>query len=88
VILGQESLGAQFVGAYGDTRGLTPHLDELAKQSLMFKNAFATGTRTVRGLEAITASFPPIPSESIVKRPGCDNISNWGATMRKHGYHT
>lgn len=88
VILVQESLGAQYVGAYGDTRGLTPFLDSLSKESLMFSNAYATGTRTVRGLEAMSASFPPIPSESIVKRHGSDNISTLGSVMRSHGYHT
>ncbi len=88
VILGEESFGARFVGAYGDTRGLTPNFDRLAKQGLLFANAYATGTRTVRGLEAMSASFPPIPSESIVKRPGSDNISTWGAIMRRNGYHT
>jgi phosphoglycerol transferase MdoB-like AlkP superfamily enzyme len=88
VILGEESFGARFVGAYGDTRGLTPNFDRLSKQGLLFANAFATGTRTVRGLEAMSASFPPIPSESIVKRPGSDNISTWGALMRQNGYHT
>lgn len=88
IVLTQESLGAQYVGAYGDTRQLTPFLDSLAKESMMFSNAYATGTRTVRGLEAMSASFPPIPSESIVKRHGSDNISNWGAIMRAHGYAT
>lgn len=88
VLLVQESLGAQFVGAYGDSRGLTPFLDQFSKETLMYRNAYATGTRTVRGLEAMVASFPPIPSESIVKRPGCDNISTWGAVMRKQGYNT
>lgn len=88
VILVQESLGAQFVGAYGDTRGLTPHLDALSKESLMFRNAYATGTRTVRGLEAMTASFPPIPSESIVKRPGSDHITTLGSIVRRNGYTT
>jgi phosphoglycerol transferase MdoB-like AlkP superfamily enzyme len=88
VILVQESLGAQFVGAYGSSKNLTPFLDSLSKESLMFSNAYATGTRTVRGLEAMSASFPPIPSESIVKRPGSDNISTMGSVMRSHGYHT
>jgi phosphoglycerol transferase MdoB-like AlkP superfamily enzyme len=88
VVLVQESLGAQFVGAYGDPRGLTPFLDKLSEESLMFSKAYATGTRTVRGLEAMSASFPPIPSESIVKRHGSDHISNWGAVMRSHGYST
>jgi phosphoglycerol transferase MdoB-like AlkP superfamily enzyme len=88
VILGEESFGARFVGTYGDTRGLTPNFDRLAKQGLLFAHAYATGTRTVRGLEAMNASFPPIPSESIVKRPGSGNSSTWGAVMRRNGYHT
>lgn len=88
VVLVQESLGAQYVGAYGDQRGLTPFLNSLAQESMMFSNAYATGTRTVRGLEAMSASFPPIPSESIVKRPGSDHISTLGSVMRSHGYQT
>ncbi len=42
----------------------------------------------MRGLEAITASFPPIPSESIMKRPGCENITTIGKVLRDHGYQT
>lgn len=88
VVLIQESLGADFVGAYGDRRGLTPNIDRLAKDSLTFTNFYATGTRTVRGLEAISSSFPPIPGESIVKRPDNDRIFTWGDVMRAHGYRT
>ncbi len=88
VVVVEESFGAGFVGAYGDGRGLTPNFDRLSGDGLLFRNAFATGTRTVRGLEAITASFPPIPSESIVKRPGSEHIANWGKVMRENGYHT
>jgi phosphoglycerol transferase MdoB-like AlkP superfamily enzyme len=88
VLLSEESLGAEFVGTYGDTRGLTPEFDQLAKQGLLFTHAYATGTRTVRGLEAFSASFPPIPSESIMKRSGNEDIATWGKVMRKLGYHT
>jgi phosphoglycerol transferase MdoB-like AlkP superfamily enzyme len=86
VVLLQESLGAEFVGAYGDRRGLTPNLDRLAGLSLMFDNAYATGTRTVRGMEAVTASFPPVPAESIVKRPNNEGLFNWSTVMAKQGY--
>lgn len=88
VVISEESLGAQYVGSYGDGRGLTPVFDALATQGLLLANAYATGTRTVRGLEAMSASFPPIPSEAIVKRPGSDDISTWGRVMRGHGYQT
>ncbi len=88
VVLVEESFGAEFVGVYGNDTGLTPAFDELSKEGLLFSNAYATGTRTVRGLEAITASFPPIPSVSIVKRPGGDHVANWGGVMRSLGYDT
>jgi len=88
VVIVEESLGAGFVGAYGDSRRLTPNFDRLAKSGLLFDNAFAAGTRTVRGLEAISTSFPPIPSESIIKRPGSEGIANWGRVMAENGYHT
>lgn len=88
VVLTEESLGAEFVGAYGDPRGLTPNFDRLAREGLLFKHAYATGTRTVRGLEAISASFPPIPSESIVKRPGNEGVVTWGEVLQRQGYQT
>ncbi len=86
VLLVQESLGADWVGAYGDTRGLTPSIDAMAKDGLTFTNVYATGTRTVRGLEAVSASFPPIPSESIVKRPRNEGIFTWAEVMHRAGY--
>ena len=86
VVLLEESLGAEFVGAYGDKRGLTPNIDRLAPQGMLFTNAYATGTRTVRGMEAVSASFPPVPAESIVKRPHNEGMFNWSTVMAKNGY--
>ncbi len=86
VLLVEESLGADWVGAYGDTRTLTPTIDGMAKEGLVFTNVYATGTRTARGLEALSASFPPIPSEAIVKRPRNEGIFTWADVMRREGY--
>jgi len=86
IVLLEESLGAEFVGAYGAERSLTPHLDRLAGQSLVFTRTYATGTRTVRGMEAVTASFPPVPAEAIIKRPGNEGMFNWSEVMRANGY--
>jgi phosphoglycerol transferase MdoB-like AlkP superfamily enzyme len=88
VVLVEESLGAGWVGAYGDTRGLTPEFDRLARDGLLFTRAYATGTRTVCGLEAISASLPPIPSESVVKREGNADIATWAKVMNRAGYHS
>ncbi|WP_115717719.1 LTA synthase family protein [Gallaecimonas mangrovi] len=68
VIIVEESLGAQFVGSLGGDN-LTPNLDNLGKQGWWFKNAYATGTRSVRGLEAITTGFFPTPARAVLKLP-------------------
>ena len=86
VVIASESFGAEFSKLYGSERDWTPQFDEYAQKSLWFRHMYASGTRTVRGLEAITASFPPIPSVSIVRRPGNENIANWGTVMKAQGY--
>lgn len=88
VILCEESLGSEFVGAFGGRNDLTPNLDRLAQKSLVFSSVYASGSRTVRGLEAISASFPPIPSVSIMRRPGNENIATIGQLLQNFGYHT
>jgi phosphoglycerol transferase MdoB-like AlkP superfamily enzyme len=81
-----ESMSASFMGVYGNKQGLTPHMDALAKQSLFFDNFFATGTRTVRGMEAVTMSVPPTPGRSIVKRPDNHNMFGIGWIFKEKGY--
>ena len=86
VLVSIESLGAEFLGAFGDSRGLTPHLDALARESLWFSNAYATGNRTVRGLEALSLSLPPTPGQSIVRRPNNDLLFSLGSVFEDLGY--
>jgi phosphoglycerol transferase MdoB-like AlkP superfamily enzyme len=88
VVVVGESFGAEFSKLYGSPRDLTPEFDRYARQGLWFAHTYASGTRTVRGLEALTASFPPIPTVSIVRRPGNEHIATWGKVMSGLGYHT
>lgn len=66
VIILEESLGAEFVGGLGG-KNLTPHLDGLADEGIWFEQLYATGTRSVRGIEAIISGFPPTTKRSVVK---------------------
>ncbi|HEX5739369.1 MAG TPA: LTA synthase family protein, partial [Hydrogenophaga sp.] len=66
VIVLEESLGAEFVGALGGLP-LTPNLDRLAQEGLWFDQLYATGTRSVRGIEAVVSGYPPTSSVSTVK---------------------
>ena len=81
-----ESLSASYMGIYGDNKNLTPHIDALTKKSLFFSNFFATGTRTVRGMEAVTMSVPPTAGRSIVKRPDNHNMFGMGWIFKSKGY--
>jgi phosphoglycerol transferase MdoB-like AlkP superfamily enzyme len=88
VVVVEESLSAEYLGSFGNKDNLTPNLDRLASQSLFFTNLYATGTRTVRGLEALTLSIPPLPGTSIVKRPNNSGFRSWGEVLNAKGYES
>jgi phosphoglycerol transferase MdoB-like AlkP superfamily enzyme len=86
VLITVESLSAEFLASFGNQENLTPRLDGLAKEGMLFAKLYATGTRTVRGLEAVTLSIPPTPGNSIVKRPDNDRLHTLGEVFADHGY--
>jgi len=88
VVIMVESLSAEFLGAWGNTNQLTPNLDRLARDGLRFANVYATGTRTVRGLEAVSLGTPPVPGQAIVRRPGNDHLATIGELLEHQGYAT
>jgi len=88
VMVVMESMSAKFMAAYGNNEKITPNLDSLADKGLFFHNMYATGTRTVRGLEALMLSVPPTPGQSIVRRPNSDGLFNISTVFREHGYDT
>ncbi len=88
VLIMVESLSAEFLGVFGNTKNLTPNLDRLAQEGLLFTNLRAIGTRTVRGLESLSAALPPLPGQSIVRRANNANLYTLGSVLREHGYAT
>jgi phosphoglycerol transferase MdoB-like AlkP superfamily enzyme len=83
-----ESLSAEFLGSFNPASRLTPNLDAIAAKSLVFDNCYATGTRTDRGMEALTLSLPPTPGRSLVKRPRNEDLFTLGSVFRSRGYET
>jgi phosphoglycerol transferase MdoB-like AlkP superfamily enzyme len=69
VVIVMESFTARLVGHLGGELSLAPELDRLAAEGVVFANCYATGERTVQGLEAVLSSFPPLPGVSVVRRP-------------------
>lgn len=87
VLISVESFSADFMKLFGNKEKLTPFLDSLSQHSLAFTNLYATGTRTVRGLEALSLCVPPTPGQSIVRRPHNEHLFSLGKVFHDKGYH-
>jgi phosphoglycerol transferase MdoB-like AlkP superfamily enzyme len=88
VIILEESLGAEYVQSLGGLP-LTPELEKLSQKGLWFSRLYATGTRSIRGVEAVVTGFPPTPARSILKL----NLAQHGffslaSLLKREGYAT
>lgn len=80
-----ESLSAKFLSFKGGES--TPYLNAIADSSMLFTNLYAIGTRTIYGLEATTLGQPPKPGQSVIKRPGNENMFSLGQLFKQRGYN-
>ncbi|MFT3751155.1 MAG: sulfatase-like hydrolase/transferase [Agriterribacter sp.] len=87
ILITIESFSADFLRAFGNQNNITPYYDSLASQSIFFTNLYATGTRTVRGMEALTLCVPPTPGNSIVRRPDNQDLFSIATVLRQKKYH-
>lgn len=88
VIVLEESLGAQFIGHLGGLP-LSPNLDRLSEGAWTFTRMYATGTRSVRGIEAVVAGFSPTPAQAVVKQPKAQQgFYTLAQTLKARGYDT
>ena len=88
VIILEESLGAQFVSTLGG-RNITPELDKLLDQGWAFERLYATGTRSVRGIEAVVTGFTPTPARAVVKLEKSQiNFFTLASLLGRHNYQT
>lgn len=88
VIVLEESLGAQFIGSLGGLP-LSPNYDRLSERGWAFTQLYATGTRSVRGIEAVLSGFSPTPAQAVVKRSRSQQgFFTLAEVLRNKGYDT
>jgi phosphoglycerol transferase MdoB-like AlkP superfamily enzyme len=88
VIILEESLGATFVESLGGM-AVTPELERLKTQGWWFEQLYATGTRSVRGIEAVVCGFPPTPAQAAVKLSlSQQRFFSLADLLGRRGYHT
>ena len=88
VIVLEESLGATFVESLGGVP-VTPELEKLKNEGWWFEQLYATGTRSVRGIEAVVSGYAPTPARSVVKLSLAQrNFYTLALGLGEQGYHT
>ncbi|MEO6719334.1 MAG: sulfatase-like hydrolase/transferase [Ferruginibacter sp.] len=88
IMITLESFSADFMRHFGNEKNITPTLDSIWDESVHFDNMYATGTRTVRGMEALTLAIPPTPGNSIVRRKDNGNLATIGNIFQSKEYKT
>jgi phosphoglycerol transferase MdoB-like AlkP superfamily enzyme len=89
VLILEESFGAQYVQSLNPNGPqLAPEFEKLAGEGLLFTRAYATGNRTVRGMEATLLGLPPIPGQSVVRQESGHSVFSLPSVLKSLGYQT
>ena len=64
-----ESLPAKIVGSLGGESDVTPNLNKLSKEGILFTNFYANGDRTDKGIPAVLSGYYPQPVKRIMRMP-------------------
>ena len=89
VLIVMEGISAELFRSMGGNTNLTPHMDKLIDNGLLFDNIYATSTRTDRGLVSILSGYPSLPKISLVKEPEkAAKLSFLSKQFKKEGYST
>jgi phosphoglycerol transferase MdoB-like AlkP superfamily enzyme len=89
VVILEESFGSGFVGSlHPEGPRATPEFDSLIAGGTLLTHAYSTGSRTVRAIEAVCASVPPLPGLPVIRRPESIGMETLPSVLRANGYAT
>ncbi|WP_329905032.1 LTA synthase family protein [Porphyromonas pogonae] len=89
ILVIMESFSGNAVGCLHGPDSITPHLDKLAGESLLFSQSVANSFRTDRGVVSILSGYPAQPTTSIMKYPDkCATLPSIAGTLSHYGYDT
>lgn len=84
-----ESLSAKIVGSLGGESNVTPNLNKLSKEGVLFTNFYSNGDRTDKGIPAILSGYYPQPVERVMRMPKkTRSLPKLPKEMIKLGYNT
>ena len=82
-----EGMSASFIEALGGAKGITPNIEKLAKESVLFTECHANSFRTDRGVVSILSGYPSFPRTSVMKDANkCSKLPSLASSLKKAGY--
>ena len=89
VLIVLESYTADLVESLGGEKGISPNIESLIKDGLLFTNIYSSAERTDKGLIAILSSFPSQATRSIIRENLKQvNMPSISQQFKKKNYHT
>jgi len=82
-----ESFSANAIESLGGEAGVTPNLNKLSKEGILFTNLYANSFRTDRGLVAVLNGYLAQPTTSIMKYPAkSQTLPSIAKSLQTKGY--
>ena len=89
VMILMEGCGATFVESLGGEPGVTPCLNALANEGVLFTQCYANSFRTDRGTLCTLSGYPSFPDFSVMKQPRLSRrLPSIAASLVRAGYAT
>lgn len=84
-----EGISANVIESIGGESNVTPHLNKLSEEGVLFSNMYASSFRTDRGLVATLNGYLGQPTTSIMKIPAkSQTLPSIAKELRNEGYET
>ncbi|MEP6596785.1 MAG: LTA synthase family protein [Ginsengibacter sp.] len=84
-----EGYTSKLIGCLGGEPGVTPNIDKIAKEGMLFTNIYASGDRSEKGLVALLSGYPTQTTTSIVKTPSkTERLQHLNKILKQQGYHS
>jgi phosphoglycerol transferase MdoB-like AlkP superfamily enzyme len=84
-----EGFTAKIIEPLGGLPNITPNLNQLCREGILFDNFYASGDRTDKGIISILSGYPAQPKTSIIKYPNkTQSLPSLPKALTAQGYHT
>ena len=89
-----ESFSRAFIGSLNpeytnpQDKVLTPFLDSLAHEGLIYSNAFATGIKSIDGIPSVTAGIPALVEPYVISERSGNTVNSLASLLNVQGYQS